>query len=567
MEHGAGHTDMRLPIIFAAFFLGLLTQSPSTATGSPWIDFASLGAMLIAFVFLASRRVLALTCGCIIAFLLGMFWMSNLPTWPRPLMIDQLPADQGCSTIGTAVSEAFSCHEGRYIPLSIETVRAEGVSRSCAAVQGPWKRESGTVLAAVERGFVGVSGARYRVHGILVTDPEQLHAPILLRYRSRATIEPGITGVQIEQIDPPGISARILSRLRYSLMSHLSWGLSELEGELVAGITFGRKGRRIGGDWAKDFYHAGISHLIVASGAQVSLLFFPLFFLLGRIRLPTVIKCLLLGVAAAALVGFARLLGGEPSILRAAAMGCVLLVAIGLGRRTFGLATLSAAGFFWLMQNPLLARDSGFLLSFGASFGIIYLSPVFLDRLRMREPSRRFRFQLDSMKAIGEAAIRIVQSTLRLFLDWTVVTVAAQIGVLPILACTIGRLSLVGFVANLFAVPVAQIILYLGALSGIGGYISPVVSLNLNRVLAHLAQLLMDIARDFSGLPYANTPMDPLPAWVTILWYAALIGAVEVWRIRSRRRASRKAVRKRQYVEPDPASVLMDPDKPLPEGV
>ena len=43
----------------------------------------------------------------------------------------------------------------------------------------------------------------------------------------------------------------------------------------------------------------------------------------------------------------------KPSILRASAMGCILLLSTGLGRRGFGLATLSAAGFYWLIQNPI----------------------------------------------------------------------------------------------------------------------------------------------------------------------------------------------------------------------
>lgn len=555
--------QMRLAILFAAFFLGLLSGSTAPHHLPPWSQLAWLAASIIVFAFIRQSRTLALAATCFAFLVLGNVWASSLPSWPTPLKIKNIPLDAGCTVVGRSVGEAFESRNGRFLPISVELARPESRGGDHALVPEQWQTVRGIVLVRVPRDVVGIPGARYSVHGKLVSDPDRLRDAILLRYCPRAIIEPRRRRLEMETIDGPTVQAYMLSRLRYLLMSHLSWGLGDEESELVAGITFGRKGRRIGGNWAGDFYRSGLSHLIVASGAQVSLLFLPLFFLLGRVRLPAPVRLTLLTVLGVMLTGFAQLLGGEPSILRAAAMGCILLISVGLGRRTNGLATLSAAGFFWLLRNPLLVRDTGFLLSFGASFGIIYLSPMFFEKFSPREFLPRPPIHPVSLVMLAAWPIYWFRVFLRLLIDWTLITLTAQIGVFPVLACTVGRVSPVGFVANLFAVPVAQIILYLGALSGLGGFISPAISAGINRLLGSLAVATMAIAHDFASLPFANMTIDPLPAWIALVWYLGCILAVELWRNRAAPPVIRKRVKSKPPA-PTAAGRLIDLDKPLP---
>jgi len=531
---------MRLPILFTAFLLGLIYGFRIEEIGPEWLHLLWLIPGIALFLLLRLSYRVVFSVAAVVAFIFGIVWAANLPTWPRPLNVEGLPFDRGCTAIGRTTSEPFECPSGRYIPLSLEAIRPEGFDSVGHAIQGEWQSHSGIVLAMIPRRLTGVSGARYRIHGRLINIPERLHEPVLIRYTPCAIFAPQSGGHSIERIGDADFVARSVLRLRYLLMSHLSWGLNDQQGELVAGITFGRKGRRLGGSWAGDFYQAGLSHLIVASGAQVSLLFLPLLFLMGRVRLPSLLRIIFLVLLGIALVGFTKLLGGEPSILRAAAMGCILLLSIGMGRKTYGLATLAAAGLFWLVKNPLLVRDTGFLLSFGASFGIIYFTPSLFERFAIK--GRIDKPDLDLLRPMSWIAsvsygFRVM---LRLLVDWTLVTIAAQIGVVPVLACTVGKVSPAGFIANLFAVPIAQIILYLGALSGIGGFISPAISLGINFILGYLATGLMNVAHDFANIPYAGIPIDPLPGWTAFAWYAGCVlivegpKAVRSYRIRSR---------------------------------
>jgi competence protein ComEC len=231
---------------------------------------------------------------------------------------------------------------------------------------------------------------------------------------------------------------------------------------------------------------------------------------------------------AAALIGFARLLGGEPSILRAAAMGCVLLLALGMGRRVHPLATLASAGWFWLGQNPLLIRDTGFLLSLGASFGIIYLGPPLFDIcVPTLQQTPRPPLSGGILSLLRDGSIGWFRQLLRFTVMCALVTFTAQLGVLPALACTVGRISVSGFFANLFAVPLGQMVLFLGALSGVSGFICPAFSLSINSLLGHLANALIAVAHDFAHLPLANTKLTPLPVWVALSYYATCVLLVE----------------------------------------
>ncbi len=552
---------MRLAYLFAAFILGLLSAEPADSPTLPLLELAGTSLALGIVLHLPRTSVLSPLSMCCAAYFLGAIWMTALPTYPKLLIIEGLPVDRGCSVIGRAYSEAIETPSGKYLPLSLVAVTPEGYSMNCLGAHDQWRTARGIALIRVERDFVGIPGAEYRASGVLVRRPDRLQKPIFIRYRPRALIEPRPDGVSLIFMDKPRPLSEVANRFRYRLMSHLSWGLCDAEGQLVAGVTFGRRGRRLEGNWAGNFYKAGLSHLIVASGAQVSLLFMPVFFLLGRVRVPRIPKWLLLAALGTALVGFARLLGSEPSILRAAAMGCILLLSVGLGKQAFGRAALAAAGWFWLLQNPFLVRDTGFLLSLGASFGIIYFSPPLIEICVPEKVPFQTTRKWPSLRYLGGLAVLGLRKMLRFFTLCALITLSAQIGVFPVLATTIGRLSPLGMVANLYAVPLGQMVLFLGALSGLAGFVCPVFSVLINGTLDILASMLMTVAYDFAHLPGSNLAISPLPAWCAVAYYALGLVIVERWRSRHSQKSRSTRVLKNAETK---NGRILDLDKPLP---
>jgi len=523
---------MRLSLIFISFFLGIISRLPSFGPGPVYFQFSIL-IISFAFICVPTRRfsIYRMYFICMAAFMAGNLWLARLPSWPTPA---RFPPQSEITGIVRAETGIFEIDGKRCLPVKAEQLQAVTPDEKDTDFSG-----YGFILL-VPRNFVSNSGMSYEIRGKPVTGTELLHERVFFRYRSQGVIDTTAKGYYITEYSGNTGRGDAGNRLRYRLISHLSWGLTDNQGQLVAGITFGRKGRRLDGSWAGDFYNAGLSHLIVASGAQVSLLFMPVFFLLGGVMVSKPIRWLLLAALGALIIAFAELLGGEPSINRAAIMGCILLLSIGLGKHTSGIATLSAAGIIWLVINPLLAIDYGFLLSFAACFGIIYLSPMLFvysgTTTRIPAPD----VSLPRPRSWLTLIVYYVRILFRLAVNLTIVTISAQIGVLPVLAMTVGRLSIAGLFANVLAVPVAQMILFLGAFSGVSGFINPYISLKINMLLGHLADVLMVIAKDFARLPWANIPIDPVPLWVPVLWYGLIILAVERWRGKYQARLRRR---------------------------
>jgi competence protein ComEC len=84
------------------------------------------------------------------------------------------------------------------------------------------------------------------------------------------------------------------------------------------------------------------------------------------------------------LAGFVLLAGPSPSVVRAAAMGAVTLVALATGRSRSAVPALGAAVCVLLIHDPGLARDAGFALSVVATAAIVLLAPGWSRRLRER---------------------------------------------------------------------------------------------------------------------------------------------------------------------------------------
>ncbi len=118
----------------------------------------------------------------------------------------------------------------------------------------------------------------------------------------------------------------------------------------------------------------------------------------------------------------------SPSVLRAAAMGCVALLALVTGRRKQAIPALAASVVVLLALSPSLAVDFGFALSVFATAGLVVVSPALVTRLRARGWPR----WLAEMCAVALAAF--------------VVTA-------PLVAAMSGTVSIVSIVANVLVAP------------------------------------------------------------------------------------------------------------------
>lgn len=326
----------------------------------------------------------------------------------------------------------------------------------------------------------------------------------------------------MQHYDAPGADVSLFLKFKASLVGNLTEGLQADYASLNQGVVFGRSAGDMSAGLEKKFYDAGISHLIVASGAQVALMIFPFLTMYDRMRNRWARAILFIFMAIAMIVLY-FIVGHESSILRAISVGYVLLIGRAIGRPGHALNSIAFAGMLWLIISPDLLNDAGFLLSYSSAFGILYLAPVLVAWVERRYP-KTLRGALIREPFPWNAYYWVKRNLIHLM----VITVTSQWGVMPIIALKFGRISFNGILANLFAVPAGTVVLLLGAVSGVLGFIHPALSLVLNIIALPFLHVMINTAEFFSGLGVLTINHVRPPLLMVVAYYVVTITAIEM---------------------------------------
>jgi competence protein ComEC len=285
----------------------------------------------------------------------------------------------------------------------------------------------------------------------------------------------------------------------------------EPEGALLSGILLGDDSS-IPRDLQLAFAQTGTSHIVAISGFNISIVA-AVFLALTR-RLPRRIPGWL--IAAVGIGIYTVLVGATPSVVRAAIMGGLAIVARQMGRRSHGLTSLFLAGALMTAVNPWTLWDVGFQLSFAATLGLIlYADPL-------QEAVERL------LSRLGKERARALASTAS---EVFLITTAAQITTIPIMLYQFQSLSLVAFIVNPLILFVQPMLMIAGGAAVLAG----MVWLPAGQALAwtgwaptaYTIRIVEWGARIASGW----WPVDSIsPAWI-FLYYAALFGltALGAW--------------------------------------
>ncbi|MCF6743206.1 DUF4131 domain-containing protein [Blastococcus sp. KM273128] len=242
----------------------------------------------------------------------------------------------------------------------------------------------------------------------------------------------------------PGAVQRVAGDLRHSLGAASARVLDGRAGGLLPGLVVGDTSR-MDPVLEEEFRRAGLAHLTAVSGANVAIVVAGV---LRPLRRRAVDRRLQALVGVLALVGFVVLARPSASVLRAAAMGTVALLALASGRSRAALPALGAAVTVLLLVEPALARDPGFALSVVATAAIVLLAPPWSRRLRGH----------------GWPAWPA---------DAVAVSAAAGLATAPVIAGLTGTVSLVSLPANLLAAPAVPAATVLGLLAAPAGLVLP----------------------------------------------------------------------------------------------
>ena len=194
----------------------------------------------------------------------------------------------------------------------------------------------------------------------------------------------------------------------------------------------------------KLFFTAGIYHLLALSGFNIAILAGALlaFMFLFPVRKEWKI---LFSLASIWLYLF--FIGFIPSLFRAVIMATVVSVSYLVQRKNYMLNSLGVAGIVWLCMSPLSLFTPSYQLSFAATFGLITLSPIFLDLFK-------FPIRINFIQKIITAVVSIAS-----------VSLASFIATLPILMFHFNQFYVYGLFANLFSVTLMSLAMWV-ALAG-----------------------------------------------------------------------------------------------------
>jgi len=291
---------------------------------------------------------------------------------------------------------------------------------------------------------------------------------------------------------------RRIARLRLTILQHYEHAFlnrgnpyPRANAQLLTAMVFGEGGlsHPLPSLVREQFRIAGLSHVLVASGSQIA--FFAAI-LLGLGKVLGLRGNWLLVLVVPLLFLYATLAGGAPSIMRAAVAGVLITIAVLGGRDIDPFSLWLAALLALVVIDPAQLMSLSLQLSFAAAWGLIMLAPL------LQKPICSYFGQ-------------------NILTELTAFSLAAQIGILPILLYHFGKISVAGLGANLFAVPLAGILVA----TGIGGLLLPLAWLNewLTRGIAQTATF-------FSGLPGAQAEPAPLQLGWVVVYYTILSATI-----------------------------------------
>ncbi len=306
----------------------------------------------------------------------------------------------------------------------------------------------------------------------------------------------------VDEAEPAGQWSRFLYGLKRKMVARAESMLTSPGRELFLGLLIGDSAIYFPRELKDTFRVAGLTHLLVVSGSQVSLLFLLVGLVFLRAEAPLTRAGRVLNVAKyAAILGviftYAVLTGYEPSIRRAFVVIVLVLAAHYLYYETDGLNLLGQAGIILLLIHPYEAHSISFQLTFAATLGLILALKVFYPLVRHYPRGARW------------------------LLGILFCTAGAQVMVFPLLIRYFNQFSPWGLVSNLIAIPLASLILLLGIafylLSGI-----PMIGPAVAWVVQVLVDAMHEWAQLFSRLPGSDLHFVPLSGPLL----AALLGLI-----------------------------------------
>ena len=412
---------------------------------------------------------------------------------------------QRCTLVGMVADEPL-WHDDRVVfPLNLDFIQLREEKKFAASMVRV------TLYRGVEADTALAYGQEVTVRGLLVV-PEGKRNPGGFDYRSfletrgmGAAFYGEKASLVVGEFSPSLSPVRQFAlELKEKMKAVLQAQLPNRAGGLLIAILFGERQAL---DPAVDeaVRRSGVAHMMAVSGLHVGLLAALLFLFFKRAGLGGWPACLLLMLV---LFAYTYLTGLKPSTLRAFIMIAMGVLALSLGRRKDLPTTVALAGLLTLIYNPLLLFNVGMQLSYGATLSIL----LFTNSLQ----------QMVGLLFARLPASFIPSSWMDNLAGLAAVTIAAQIGILPLIAFYFKEISLVALPANILILPVMALLLGIGLVCAVSGLFIPLAASFLTLAAYPLLAYIIVLTGCFGSLDFATIYVFPPRFWEIIVYYSLL---------------------------------------------
>ena len=393
---------------------------------------------------------------------------------------------------------------GTTLRVHVESLQSEG-DPSPRTVRG-------LAVVQTDRTLHWAYGDRVQARGLLL-NPGAAGESRYAAYLARQGVEGWMSQASTERLATRQGARPLhwLDDLRQSGLRVLYRLFPQPEAGLLAGILLGVESG-ISDEVMRAFTRTNTSHIIAISGFNIAIVSAIVIQVFGR----------LLGArrgawaAALAITAYTVLVGASASVVRAAWMAGLALLARWLGRTSEALLSLMASALLMTLLNPATLYDVGFQLSFAATLGLIlYGAPL-------------------QAKADDWISLRLqpgwAQSVASPLAAMLVLTLAAQVTTLPLTVFYFQRLSLVSLLANAVVLPLQPALMILSGCAMLLG----MVWLPAGQLIAWVAWLFPALTiravEFFSTWPGASIALEQTSPWTVLLFYALLLGGTTLAR-------------------------------------
>jgi competence protein ComEC len=374
-----------------------------------------------------------------------------------------------------------------------------------------WTEVNGKIILYFEKDSVAISSLRYGDYISIYGKPNEIAPPSnpgqfnYKRYLERKKIYHQLYlktthWIALDKQKQNPVYRFALNCREYLLDILLENGIKGKEYAVASAILLGYSDK-IDAKLLQQYSGAGAMHILCVSGLHVGIvyvIFSLLLFFLGRTDKSRLIKSILLILL---IWSYAVLTGLSPSVMRASAMFSLVAIGQNLRRDTNIFNTLSASAFILFLVDPMILFDLGFQLSYSAVLGIVLLQPPMHKLFFVKNKI------LDKLWSI------------------TTVSIAAQIGTLPISLYYFHQFPNYFILTNILVIPASGAIIYSGIAVMLFSFF-PFLSSAIAYLLTWMIKAMNFSIGGIESLPGSVTKDIFLSAYELIFLYIIIISLI-----------------------------------------